>query len=195
MAKGSKSRFRGFDPAEAARKAYLAKRNPAEWGVNDDALALAANADVEQEGATRQKTRRVQRFDCFNRLCDDAALKAVRRFQDDIATRFGVDGSGSETVQVDGGKGSRDLVSARSLDAAQRMIDALNGMEGWQGYLLVSLSQPAVVEGKQVNWKRVVQTVTGDYDPRTQAKRVRQASEALAAHYQQADQQPRRAAA
>lgn len=175
----AKRKHKPSDPAEAARKAYATRRNPALWGTNDAALSLPSNADVASEEETRTKTRRVFRYDCFATLkLEPAQLSAVRRFQEDLAIRYRVEGSDRMSEHVDGG-GSADLVTVRSMDAADRMEEIVGAMPPWSAKLLLRLSLPTVVEGKQVNWKDTVRQLLGLVDRGAQAEKVKQVAEAL----------------
>lgn len=187
-------KHRPTDPAEAARKAYEARRKgPAGWGVNE--AAIARQDDIHSEPETRIKARRVFRFDCFTTLkLTDGQLGAVRRLQDDLAIRFGVDG-GERGPGGQSGQGIADLVSARSLDAADRIETALAYMDRpWTGKLLVALSMPAVVEGRRANWHAIVKVQTGLTDRDMQSKAVKQASEAMRTAWEAYDNRRAKAA-
>lgn len=181
------------DPAEIARR-----KLPRGSEVNVHGLTLAANQDVVIEEATRDKVARVQRYDCFALLHSRGAIEAgqlvaVRRLQDDIATRFRVDSSAPTPVAVDM-SGSSDLVSARSLDAARRLAAVLARTGKMSADLLIQLSEPQVVEGRQVNWKATVKRVTGETHPVGQGAWIRAASENLRLAYVEIDNGVQKAA-
>jgi hypothetical protein len=77
---GKKRKFKGYDPAEAARKLAdyqrYTRNTPSEWGVNRDALQLAQNAGVGVVEPTREKTARVERYNCFALLTQRRAITA-----------------------------------------------------------------------------------------------------------------------
>lgn len=191
----AKRKQKPTDPAEAARKAYETRRNPTMWGTNDAALSLPANKDVSQEQETRTKTRRVFRYDCFATVrLTPAQFSAVRRLQEDLAIRYRVEGSDRMSEHVDG-SGSADLVTARSMDAGERLDLVLATMTPWHAKLLLALSIPAVVEGKQVNWKQTVRELLGTIDRNVQAHKVKVAAEGLRQAWADYDNQPVRRAA
>lgn len=191
MSRKRRPRTRPHDPAEAARKALARahhaaeqakaqRHDPGHWGENREALALEQNADVTVTPATRERTARLQRFDCFVTLGITVEQhQAVRRYQDELAIRYGVEGSSRLAEQVDGG-GCAELVSVRSLRAAER-IEALAELmpEPWMLPLVEALSIPAVVKGERVNWKAVVRARTGLIDRDAAARAVKIASEGV----------------
>lgn len=174
----ARRKHRPTDPAEAARKAALARRNPALWGVNEQALSM--QPDISDTPESRGKTRRVFRYDCFATLSlPDGHLTAVRRLEELIAIRYRVDGNTKTQGKVDSG-GSADLVTAKSMDAG-RQIDAITGFceKPWMGSLIVSLLTPATVDGVRVNWHQVVRNRLGLIDRGQQSKAVKQACAGL----------------
>jgi hypothetical protein len=200
LAKKSRRRHQPTDPAEIARRkkereAYT-RRTPSEWGANEDALTLESNADVHMTGATREKTARIQRYDCFVTLGIAVdAYTAVRRYQDDLAIRYGCEGAVRLEGKVDG-TGSAELVSARSLEAADRLDDLSALMpEPWMLPLIEALSLPAVVKGERINWKAIVRSRIGLIDRDAQARAVKISCEGLRRAYVDYDNgQMRRAA-
>jgi hypothetical protein len=193
MAKKRKTR-QPTDPAEAARRAYETRRNPAMWGVNEGALQSAQNADVRSEAETRTRTRRVQRFDCFATLnLSLPAFQAVRRYQADLAESYGVGDRDTLSEYVDGG-GARELVSSRSMAASNRVAALYRELRTQDAALLIALSVPAVVEGRQPNWHMIVKTLRGLIDRGSQASAVKTLSEAVREGYSALDNMTRRAA-
>lgn len=191
--KKPKSRKVPMDPAEIARVAYERRRKPELWGTNDAALRLPSNADVQQIAETRTRTRRVFRFDCFETLkLEPDQVAAVRRLQDDIAIRFGVDGSAAK-LSVQGG-GSVDLVTQRSIDAARRVEAVLALTDPWHGELILALSEPTVTRGERANWHATVKRLLGLVDRGAQARAVRYAAEGLRRAWTEFDNGVRRAA-
>lgn len=195
----ARRKHRPSDPAEIARKAYEVRRNPALWGVSADTISLPTGADIADSAATRHKVRRVERFDVFALLHSRDGLSAgqvsaIRRLQDDIAIRHRVDGAVRLEVVVDGGGGSREAVTARTLEAGKRIGEALSIAGLVNGRLLMELSEPAVIQGQSVNWRQAVQRVTGEHQHHAQAAAVRLACENLRLAYVEIDRRPRRAA-
>ena len=84
---------RPADPIQIAlrRAEERAKaRDPAQWGLPDEALALPAHADVERRRDLAGRVTRARRQDVFDLMhargkLQTDALNAVRRLQDDIA--------------------------------------------------------------------------------------------------------------
>ena len=186
---------RTADPAEAARHAYQARRNPAMWGTNEEALKLAQNADVGSEAETRTRTRRVQRFDCFATLkLSDHQFTAVRRFQADLAEANGVGDSPDRFSEVIDGGGSRELVTARMMAATNRVFALYAQLSVPDILLLKALSYPTWVLGQQPNWKAEVKRLRGLIDRGAQADAVRHMSEAVREGYMEIDNSARRAA-
>jgi hypothetical protein len=183
------------DPAEIARRAYETRRNPAMWGANEDALKLENNRDVGSEAETRTRTRRIQRFDCFATLnIGLPAFQAVRRYQHDLAEANGV-GDGRDTLgeYVDGG-GSREIVTARMMAATKRVFQLYAQLTAPDIILLKELSYPAWVKGEQPNWHAVLKKERGVIDRGTQARIVRELSEAVREGYAEIDNGAKRAA-
>lgn len=185
------------DPAEAARKAYEARRNPALWGPNTEALNLAQNSDVHTtQPETRTKTKRIERFDVFATIkLSDHQFQAVRRYQADLAESYGVGGKDTQSEFVDGG-GSRELVTSRMLAAGDRVAALYRHVPTRDAVLLVALSVPAVVEGKQVNWKATIKALRGLIDRDAASSCVKTLSESVRIAYAEIDgMQPKRMAA
>lgn len=191
-----------FDPAEAARLAYEQRRDPGKWGLNEEALRLAANSEVTDEAETRLKVRRVQRFDVFHLLhargsLTDGQLAAVRRMQDDMSILHATSG------QRRGTSGPADIAgfSAARCEAGKRLTDALDGDDGYGGIparskaLLRALSEPEIVEGRRTNWRAEVQRITGEYRKIEQGKLVVLACKDLTGSYSALDNRPRQKAA
>lgn len=181
------------DPAEIARR-----KLPKGSEVNVHGLTLAANQDVVIEEATRDKVARVQRYDCFALLHARKSLSthgfvAIRRFQADLAARtFTDDRDNSEKVEANRSSGSRELFTARSLDAAKRMDAVLLMLPQRTATLLVRLCQ------EPNNWRHTTQRVTGEYRKPQQVDVVVVACEGLNRAYveiDKGDMRPARAVA
>lgn len=182
------------DPAEIARRLYEQRRNPALWGTNDEAMKLENNADVRQEGETRTRTRRVQRFDCFATLdVSLPAFQAVRRYQADLAESFGCGGRES-LVEVVDGRGSAELVTSASLAASRRCERLREALSPADARLLDALSIPSHVFGEQPNWKAIVLRLRGLKDRGSAGRAVKDMAEAVRVGYVAVDGPARRAA-
>lgn len=190
------------DPAEIARINAERRRNPALWGVNEEALALAANADVVAEKATRKNEKRAQRFDVFARLHatkDRAgnpelprhALEAVRRLQEDMAILHRTTGGAGSGVKVDFHPVMEDF--ARNRIAAGERISEVRlrcGPYSWR--LLETLCQASAVEGRDMPWRSVVVQVYGEHHAHAQSALLKAAAHNLSEAYAAIDMEPRR---
>lgn len=169
-----------YDPGAEARIAYMTRHTPERWGPNHEALAGAQYHDVSITSATREKTARLQRFDCFVTLGITVDQhQAVRRYQDELAARYGCEGSSRMEGKVDGSSYA-DPISPRSMKAGET-IDILASLMGetWMLPLIEALSLPGVVKGERANWKAIVRTRIGLIDRDAQARAVKIASEGV----------------
>lgn len=189
-----------MDPAEAARLAYLRRRDPAQWGANEAAMALPANAAVRDEAETRTKVRRLARFDAFALLksrgsLSDEQVGAVRRLESEIAVRFRVDGPGEGPAGC--GTGDAAGFSMRAVEAGRVVAEVLRLSGGLSGRVLVKLLEPAVQSGQPVaNWRQAVAQVTGELSDAGQVAVVRGACQNLLEAWVALDNSvPKRAAA
>jgi hypothetical protein len=192
-----KRKFRGHDPAQAARRAWETRRDPAKWGVNEEARQLPQNADVHSTPETRTTTRRVQRFDCFATLkLSDHQFNAVRRYQADLAENCGCgDGGGGCAEPVDGGGGSRELVTARMMAAGSRVMALYQQLTLPDREMLYVLSAPVWIEGRACNWKGEVKRLRGLIDKDSQAQAVKTMAENVRLAYVEIDNGQQRKAA
>lgn len=168
------------DPSEKARQEYHQRHDPAQWGANRDALSLPQNGDVEIISPTRERVARIQRFDCFVTLGITVEQhQAVRRYQEQLAIRYGAEGSSRGGEHVDGASFA-DPVSPRSIKAAQD-LERLAGLmeEPWMLPLIEALSLPTVLKGDRVNWKATVRVMFGLIDRGAQARIVKVAAEGV----------------
>lgn len=162
-----KKKYRPFDPAEAARKAYEQRQNPRMWGPNEEALtSLPQNEDVRSEAETRTKTRRITRFDCFALLRSRKALtadqdSAVRRLIELIEKRWRLEGvAPSERVDCLSGPGVP--ISDASLYALAEIEEILGRTGALSSRVLIALCEPQVTGGQPVNnWRKIVQSISG----------------------------------
>lgn len=196
MSKRNRRRHKPHDPAEAARIAWQNRADPSRWGPNAEALSGEQYRDVRITEPTRERTARILRYDCFETLAIDArGLAAVRRYQEDLAVRFSCEGSSRTAEHVDGA-GAGELVSVRSLEAAER-LDALAGLveRPWMMALIRRLCEPMVIQGQRVNWHGVVRVHLGIIDRDAQARAVKIAAEGLCRAWEEYDKRPMRRAA
>lgn len=190
-----------MDPAEAARladEARRAGRNPATWGLNESALTLASNADIDREPPTRYRVERIRRFDVFALFhargeLDDHALQAVRRFQGDMAILHRTQGASTVLVGAcqPGPWIAEDFNLARKA-AGERVADVLAGTGQHSARILVALVEQDVVNGRAPNWHYEVERVTGEPNKAARGSLVKVACANLAASYADLDQRPRR---
>lgn len=177
MSKKSK-KPKPMDPVEVARLAYedrKRRRDPASWGANEAALALATANDIRDKPEERGKVRQIRRYDVFSLLLSrdgltDHQFQAARRFQDDLACEHRVDGGASESVP--GHHGSAELMTARSIEAGSRMLAIQDHIGLEAAKLMLALSVPTIIRGERVNWRKVVQDSTGEHRPVEQSAHV-----------------------
>lgn len=188
-----------MDPAEAARLAYdkrQAQKNPGNWGANMAAMTLPQNREVNYTEATRDKVARLERYDCFSTLGVTVdQQRAVRRYEELMAIRYGAEGSNKGDEKVDGGSAAQPL-SARRLEAAQTMegLSKLTDRK-WSLPLIERLTQPTIVEGRRANWKAIVRQDLGLLDRDAQARAVKLAAQDLVGAWTQHDNHPQKKAA
>lgn len=174
----------------AAERARL--RDPAEWGVSPE---TAAQPDVVTVPETRTRLAGARRDDVFDRLharaperFTRAHLDAVRRLERDMAQRRGEVWRPPYLGRIDGGQGSRELVTRLSLKAAERVEAALGAVGYGRRRILEELIQPTVIRTDAVgSWRVIVALVAKVTDRDKQAALVRDAAEALRAHYAAVD--------
>ena len=188
---------RPADPMQIAQRRAEERakaRDPAQWSLPNDALALAANADVARSRDGAGRVARARRQDEFalmharGKLQTDA-LNAVRRLQDDIALLHRSPGGvGDLTPRVDRSRTPSDFNDAR-LKAGAR-IDAVLAFAGTASAgLITALCEPEAVLGRGVDWRAVVARQTGETLPDAQGALLRVACENLAGAYARADRQ------
>lgn len=192
--KMARRRKKPTDPAEIARKAALALRDPSKWGFNEDAMKLPTADDVQLDRVSRANEKRAVRFDIFARFYRDGSLErrgleAVRRLQDDIAILHrsaGVSGSGIITPL------KADDEEAMIL-AGQRIetVKQFTGAHSWA--ILLALCEKEI-KGETREWWAMVQAVTREANRNAQGALVRAAAMNLADAYTTVESKPRRAA-
>lgn len=198
---GKQRKRRGpTDPAEIARRAYEQRSTPRLWGVNEEALNQPANANVKSTEATREKVRRVHRFDGFAILASRKAISeaqeaAVRRLEDLVAVRYRVDRARASDERVDGRSSGSVTPFTDEMREAGEDIDALTRETGRHSMgVLLAILEPQVQSGQPVNWRAKVQDATGEKYPHGQVALVRAACENLRLAWVDYDNRPRRAA-
>ena len=186
---------RPADPAEIARRraAERAREQDAgAWGLDRQALAGAANADVEIAADTSGRLVRARRQDVFDLLrargrLSAAALDAVRRLQDDIACLHRTHSGGvSYAPRVDRSVDPQAFSDARRR-AGARIEAALARAGTVSGRLLAALCEPDVVLGRAADWRAVVERETGETLADAQGAILRMACENLAGAYGMTD--------
>lgn len=201
--------YKPSDPAEIARRrhAEMVKAGEARaaerdrekraelWGVNADAIALAANEDVIHEGETRKNVNRAMRWDAFALLLSRRALSqdahdAVRRLQKDIAIRHRSNGA-SDTIRAIGDAKRGDMLDSQ-IAAGERVDRAMRPLSERDRKLLRALAEREVIDGVIPDWHAVVRQITGAVDKNGHARHVRDAADALADSYRAIDSEPRK---
>lgn len=210
MTKRTRKRAKPMTPAEimAKRAERLAEQREAdkrlEYGINTEAAALPANADVTVIKVNgKDKPQTAHRDDVFARLIkSEASLRAVRRLESDMAEQAGEAWRPGERVTVDTSQfpPGQNISQAR-ISAGRRVRDVL-ALTGYRcAWLLrdlitrVEYGFPANDEGKEegvprqeriippFDWRNVVHCVTGEKNEHAQAARVRAACDNLVAAY------------
>jgi hypothetical protein len=198
LAKRNRRKNRPMDPAEIARRLAEQRRNPALWGTNDEALKLAANADVQVAAESRKNERRVQRFDVFGLLfsrkeLDLGSLQAVRRLQSDIAILHRTQGQSGTGILGQKTNTAPDFAKARIL-AGQRITEVSEKTGALSWAILEAVSEPPMVTGEQPNWRAIVSRVAGENNHMAQSALVKMAAANLAGAYSSIDHSERKRA-
>lgn len=187
---------RPTDPMDIARRRAderARESEPAHWGLNGEALAGPANADVEiYGGGGATSLARARRLDVFDLLrsrgrLSTGAVDAVRRLQDDITClhRTAMGGVSYEP-RVDRSIDPQGFSDARRRAGAR--IQAVLALAGSvSARVLVALCEPDVVLGRAADWRNVVERETGETLPDAQGAILRMACENLAGAYGSAD--------
>ena len=186
---------RPSDPMEIARRRAaerLRDQDPSTWGLDRQALSLAAGGDVATRIDAAGRPVRARRQDVFDllqargRLSADG-VEAVRRLQNDIACLHRtVAGGGDFTPRVD-----RSVVPDGFSDARQRAgarIEAALSLAGdLSARVLAALCEADVVLGRAADWRGAVARQTGETLPDAQGAVLRMACENLAGAYRRLD--------
>lgn len=182
-----KKKQRPADPAEIARKAWeerLRLRNPAEWGVNRDAAALPANADVVHKVATRGNEAGTWRYDAVALFYARGAIRlidllAYRKLEEEVAIWLRMDGAGATNLNRVDCASRVSGITDEARDAAVRVAEILGKLLPAHSALLRGLCVP----GGRVKWRQAAKAATGLLDAEAQGKAVKRAFRALADAY------------
>jgi hypothetical protein len=177
--------------ARAAERANAA--DPGQWGLNQEALNLPANAEVAVSRDTAGRTKRIQRQDIFDRLAGRGALgpdavDAVRRLQRDLSILHRtMSGSGEFSPRIDVSRSPTDISEARAA-AGARVAEALNLLGPRGAALIRPLCEQA---SAAVDWRAVILAVTGERLADAQSALLRFVCDELAAAYVEVDRRRR----
>lgn len=160
-------------------------RDPSNWGLDREALRLAANTGVEKRVDPAGRLLRARRQDVFDvffsrgRL-SQAALDAVRRLQADIAlmhTHAG--GVAAYAERIDRSRADEDFPDARHR-AGRRVSAALSLAGPANGRLLLAMCEAEAALGRVADWRALVERETGERLADAQGAILRSAGENLA---------------
>lgn len=186
-------------PQSILRRRVLERARAAEpdcWGVEAKSLRLPANSDVDARLGAGGKVVRARRQDVFDvfaargRLGPEA-LGAVRRLQQDLAMLHrSLSGARDFAPRVDVQRSPQGFSEAR-LRAGERIAAVLELSGAASARLLSALCEPAIVEGRQSDWRAVVERETGERLADAQGATLRAACENLAGAYRLFDDRRR----
>jgi hypothetical protein len=193
-----RSRIRAADPLAIARLRAAERekaRDPANWGLDREALRLAANTGVETRVDPAGRLMRARRQDVFDvfftrgRL-SQAALNAVRRLQADIALLHALAGGvGVYAERVDRSRADENLPDARN-KAGRRVSAALSLAGPANARLLLALCEADAALGRATDWRALVERETGERQADAQGAILRAAGENLAGAFAILDRRP-----
>ena len=187
------------DPTDIARrraaereKQRLIARDPAQWGIDAQSLALPANEGVSMVSGGVGGNLRVSRQDVFDLFLGRGKLSvgghgAVRRLQNDVASLHRSIAGGSDySPRVDRTRTSDGFTDQRL--RAGRRIEAVLALAGpASARLLGALCELDVGLGRPGNWRDQVSRVTGETLADAQGAILRAACENLAGAYDMVD--------
>jgi hypothetical protein len=187
--------FAPSDPMEIARCRAEERRreqDPSTWGLDRQALSLAAGEDVLTKADASGRLVRARRQDVFDllqargRLSTDS-VEAVRRLQNDIACLHRTAMGGGDFIpRID-----RSIVPEGFSDARQRAgvrIEAALSLAGdLSARVLAALCETEVVLGRAADWRGAIARQTGETLPDAQGAVLRMACENLACAYRRLD--------
>lgn len=176
-----------------------------EYGIDLTTHALPQNADIIAITDKAGKIQTARRGDVFDRLLNDAQLRAVRKLEADIAEQMGQTWRPGQRVTVDSCQfPPGQNVNQAQIDAGKRVSAVLAASGARCGWLLkdlimrVEVGFPALTDDQQgralthqeradrgasFDWRRVVLYVTGEVNEHAQAARVRAAADNLVVAY------------
>lgn len=221
----ARKRHKPMSPEQIAEHAAQerAKRREAdrraEYGVNTDALPLAANDDVTVIRDKRNgKVQTAHRDDVFDRLIKSpAVMRAIRRLEEEISEFYGEAHREGQQVHVDSSQFPPGQNFNQGRVEAGKRLAVLRTKIGARCWMLLhdlirrsEIGFPAndgLSEGEAhrqrmernesnpFDWRRVVQHLTAEVNELAQAGRVRAACDDLLEAYADIDRQakPRRA--
>jgi len=186
-----RKRAKPADPLILARRRAAEREaagDPAAWGVNREALVLAANADVES-GAHE---RRVRRRDIFDRLLTAGpSLDAVRRLERDIAAMHALAGGVACYAERIDNRSAGEAGADLRHSAAERARTVLEFTGAASARLLLALCETDVALGRPAEWRALVERESGERLADAQGAVLRAACENLAGAYAVADRRRR----
>ena len=181
-------RTRAADPLAIARRHAAERekaRDPANWGLDRDALGLAANTGVETRVDPAGRLMRARRQDVFDVFFNrgrlsQAALNAVRRLQADIALLHALAGGvAAYAERVDRSLADENLPDARH-QAGRRVSAALSLAGPANARLLLAVCEAEAALGRTADWRALVERETGERLADAQGAILRAAGENLA---------------
>ena len=167
-------RRKPFDPAASERR-------KAETRAEVERLeAMGAEVNLGSDG----KILSAWRSNVFTVLLRSGAINqnhhhAAMRLAEDWAIWKGLAGSRGSTVQVDGGAGSAELVSDAMIQAGRRVARALAAVGPLDASLLSAFMVASVEEDRPMQWRGIVERVTGIRSRDGQSAAVRMGLENL----------------
>lgn len=183
--------------AKQEELAKRAERDPTQWGIDGDVGQMSGElANIKRDVAKR--ITRATRWDVFALLRNTGTLTGdhiicIDKLHRLMAIRAHTAGAANPGTPIDG-LAAKDYPRAQveagvKVDGLMAYIDAqeratrLAGdskAPAYRSRLLHALSAPTIVEGRPVsNWRRTVQTITGEFRDAHQSKMVVEACDAL----------------
>jgi hypothetical protein len=183
-----RGRTRAADPLAVARLRAVERekaRDPANWGLDREALRLAVNAGVETRVDPAGRLTRASRQDVFDMFftrgrLSQAALDAVRRLRADIALLHALAGGvAAYAERIDHSRADENLPDARHR-AGRRVSAALSLAGPANARLLLALCEADAALGRTTDWRTLVERETGERLADAQGAILRAAGENLA---------------
>ncbi len=188
---GRRRRAPPADPLAIARRRAVERaqtREPANWGLDREALRLPINAGIESRADAAGRTVRARRLDVFDVLftrgrLSQAALDAVRRLQTDMASLHAQAGGVTTYAErIDRSRSDCGL-DERRLRAGRRIAKVLGLTGQASARLLAALCEAGAALGQDGDWRDFVQRETGERLADAQSAVLRAACENLAEAY------------